>query len=592
MFFATHYDHYNVTVTDASFTATVRVRDGGAWDQPFYGVALFQPGSPRLPRELVFTPDGLGGGLPLSPISRMWELRTAGSLWAVGAANRFGLLKAVFGGRNPAPPPGQPGAIRFKLDFDFLHATYRNRTMQIALGADTKKVALLEPYTPKISSVELAYSASSDQVRIGSAVLEDFTDPEVQFFHVGCFGQMREHAYQRRQFAFLTQKDVPLLPVHEQAGQLLIGLAGVQPGGSVSLLFQVAEGSADPDLPSQELTWWVMCDNYWRRLGVGEVALDTSNRLLRSGIVRLVIPSEATTENRILPRGLIWVRATVPTEVDAVSQLIAIAADAVEVVFRDQGNDPAHLASALPEGRIAKLRAAPPGVKGVAQPYASFGGATAEDRPSLTRRAAERLRHKNRCITAWDYERLILEHFPKVHRVKCISHARDGQWLAPGHVLLVVIPDLRNRNARDPFRPRVDADTVSRIVELVKRRTGMQVRVQVKNPRYQPVQVDFSVRFHPNFEFNYYSAELVTRLTRFLSPWAYDPERQLSFGGKVYRSVLLDFVEALEWVDYVTDFHMFSTAGTMPGPDLSEAVPATPDAILVSAETHRVRELR
>jgi hypothetical protein len=37
---------------------------------------------------------------------------------------------------------------------------------------------------------------------------------------------------------------------------------------------------------------------------------------------------------------------------------------------------------------------------------------------------------------------------------------------------------------------------------------------------------------------------------------------------------------------------MFSTAGTMPGPDLSEAVPATPDAILVSADIHRVRELR
>jgi hypothetical protein len=278
--------------------------------------------------------------------------------------------------------------------------------------------------------------------------------------------------------------------------------------------------------------------------------------------------------------------------VDAVSQLIAIAADAVEVVFHDQDNDPAHLTSALPAGRIAKLRAAPAGVKRVAQPYASFGGAMAEDRPSLTRRAAERLRHKNRCITAWDYERLVLEHFPRVHRVKCISHARDGEWLAPGHVLLVVIPDLRNRNARDRLRPRVDADTISRITELVKRRTGMQARVQVKNPRYQPVQVDFGVRFYPNFEFNYYSNELVTRLTRFLSPWAYDPERQLSFGGKVYRSVLLDFVEAQESVDYVTDFQMFSTTGTMPGPDLSEAVPETPDAILVSAATHHVRELR
>jgi hypothetical protein len=138
----------------------------------------------------------------------------------------------------------------------------------------------------------------------------------------------------------------------------------------------------------------------------------------------------------------------------------------------------------------------------------------------------------------------------------------------------------------------VDADTISQITDFVNRRSGMQVEVQVKNPRYQPVQLDFGVRFRDGFEFNYHSAELVRRLIRALSPWAFDPGKVLTFGGRVYRSVLLDLVEDVESVDYVTDFRMFSPTTGTTGPDLAEAVPATPDAILVSASTHHVREVK
>ena len=37
------------------------------------------------------------------------------------------------------------------------------------------------------------------------------------------------------------------------------------------------------------------------------------------------------------------------------------------------------------------------------------------------RRISERLRHKNRAITSWDYEQIILENFPEVFKVKCLN---------------------------------------------------------------------------------------------------------------------------------------------------------------------------
>jgi hypothetical protein len=229
----------------------------------------------------------------------------------------------------------------------------------------------------------------------------------------------------------------------------------------------------------------------------------------------------------------------------------------------------------------------------VSQPFSSFGGVVAEALTGsdwrLSRRAAERLRHKNRCVTPWDYERLVLETLPAVHRVKCISHSREGAWLAPGHVLLVVVPDLRHLQPRDPLQPRIDADTVSEIQAFVQRRMGMQVQVHVRNPRYQAVHVDFAVRFRPGHEYNYYSAQLKQRLKQYLAPWAFASDRPPAFGGQFYRSELLALVEAEPSVDYVTDFSMSFSNGADLGPDLSEARPETPDAILTSAESHGVR---
>jgi len=124
------------------------------------------------------------------------------------------------------------------------------------------------------------------------------------------------------------------------------------------VLFQVAEGSADPDLGQEDISWSVLCDNYWKPLETSEVALDTTNQLLTSGVITFVIPSEATTDNTILPADQIWIKAAVAENVTAVCQLIDVAANAVEAQFDDRGNDPAHLQTSLEAGTITNSRTA------------------------------------------------------------------------------------------------------------------------------------------------------------------------------------------------------------------------------------------
>ena len=207
--------------------------------------------------------------------------------------------------------------------------------------------------------------------------------------------------------------------------------------------------------------------------------------------------------------------------------------------FSDQHNDPNHLALPLEKNKIAKLKNGNASVKTVAQPYASFGGKQSETSPAYYTRGSERLRHKNRSITAWDYERMVLEAFPEVQKVKCIPHAKfiPGLnrycWLAPGNVVLVVVPNLANKNAVDPLSPKVNGDTISRITEFINNHCGMQVKVKVKNPAYQKMQLDLKVKFHEGYEFNFYSEKLKEQIRQYLSPWAYSTGKDITFGGNL-----------------------------------------------------------
>jgi len=596
--FTSHYDGYgHGGVSNAAFTAAASFSDGGSWDLSRSGVQLFETANASAEHSVTFSAGSSSVSAGISQGMRIHALNNAGSRWATTAARSYLLRKPVFMPFKTKAPESREGFITLSLEHDFLHSAYRKKYVEKVMTYSKcggTLTILNEPYTPAMARISLSYRAVSDTVNIaqGQVTLDDFSNPDLHFYHLAYFGQMREHGYQRNQFGFLRDKSVYLLPPYDNEGELLIGFADLRGGDSISVLFQVAEGSADPDSPRQDVNWSVLCDNYWKPLGRSEVILDTTNQLLTSGIITFVIPGEATTDNTILPHGRIWLKAAVARNIGAVSQLIDVAANALEVHFTDNNNDPGHLLTGLEKGSIAKLKNGLAEIKSVKQPYGSFGGRPQESDPVFHTRVSERLRHKDRCITPWDYERITLEAFPNLHKVKCIPHATPECWLKPGNVLIVVVPDLKNKNAINPLEPRVDSDTLNRITEHLRNHAGMQVKVQAKNPRYQKIQLDFKVKFQTGCEPNFYARELNAALIRFLSPWAYQAERDISFGATIYKSVLLDFVEELDYVDYVTYFKMYSFSGEVSDNiDISMAQPETPDAILVSANSHSIREV-
>jgi hypothetical protein len=165
-------------------------------------------------------------------------------------------------------------------------------------------------------------------------------------------------------------------------------------------------------------------------------------------------------------------------------------------------------------------------------------------------------------------------------------------------VLIAVVPDFTQLKAVDRRRPKVTLDDLDEIASFLQSiqcpfvrndRSDRGMRLHVLNPIYEEVRVAFNVRFAPDVSaISFYQRELDEAINRFLSPWAFTDGADISFGGKVYKSSILNFVEEQSYVDYVTDFVMTHRGGTE---DLAAIEADTPRSILVPAETHGIKPL-
>ncbi|MCK7559676.1 hypothetical protein MKQ70_33920 [Chitinophaga sedimenti] len=189
----------------------------------------------------------------------------------------------------------------------------------------------------------------------------------------------------------------------------------------------------------------------------------------------------------------------------------------------------------------------------------------------------------------------MLQQFPEIYKVKCLQHSSGatGHCCAhqsPGDVTLIVVPDLRNANAIHPLEPKVSKDVLVRAADYLQQHCSFFTTVYVENPRYEKVLLECKVRFTTQGANGYYKKKLNEELVQFLSPWAFDSSLDITFGGAVRKSVLLNFIDERPYVDFVTDCHMYHVVNGQRSGDLGEIFVSDPRAILVSGSQHTISD--
>jgi hypothetical protein len=303
------------------------------------------------------------------------------------------------------------------------------------------------------------------------------------------------------------------------------------------------------------------------------------------------VPEAVNDDNPLMPTGRHWLRLTADRRTAALHDLLSVRAQAGTARFEDRENAADHLESALPAGAIAKAVHRDPAIKAIEQPYASDGGRPRESDPAFYTRVSERLRHKGAASTIYDYEHLVLEAFPDLHKVKCLNHTSPDSERRPGHVTVVVIPDLRNRHNPYPLRPAVPNSRLQEIKSFLLARSSPFVRpetLHVLNPAYERIRVGGRVIFRKGYDEGLYRKKLREEITAGLTPWL-SGRGEIAFAGRIHRSVILNLIEELPFVDYLPEFwvdHIVDESEIRR--DVDEVAATRSRAILVSDDTHEI----
>ncbi len=473
------------------------------------------------------------------------------------------------------------GGIKVTTLQSFLHDLFP-RLYALAMSSDQPETPIPnEPYTPLLERLEIGFETDE------TYDLSSGNYGGVELFYRDDFGHF-EQENDRKSVDFQSAEENYLLAFPGEGGELFIGINELLKDQQLSLLFQVLEGSENPSnasfTPETALQWSVLAGNYWKLLTKDQLGSNQTENFLRSGILVLNLPKEAFESHSRMQDDLVWIRVRTSKAFDASSRMLGVYAQAVKTRFEDRKNELSHLQDGLPAESISKMVERKAGVKTVFQPFNSFGGKAPETDVAFQTRVSERLRHKNRAVSLWDFEHLILEEFPEVYKVKCLNHTCSSSFLSPGNVLLIAVPDTVNKNVYDIFKPALSGAKLEQIESFLSEKISPQVEVKVINPLYEEIKIKVQVQFKKGLDAAFYRNQMEQDLILFLSPWTSGKKQAIDFSSSINKSGLIYFMEKLDYVDFIQRPILFKNEVEVK----DNVFPKSPKHILVSAESHDI----
>jgi hypothetical protein len=579
--FSKHYENYNYPVKNDSFKVEACFLNKGKW----------LPEDKRERKQIpLFSNQKQSVSDTVDPFQKL-------TLEGIGKLDtRYSKHALEFS----YAPSVQSGFMRLNLvepESAFGHKTYPNLVSQVLQeNAREKQSKPLpnEPYTPVIEQITVDYSASETiDFKHG-----DGTECQNRFMHLYPWGYEIKYPENIGKAC----KIVPEIPFQASFN---IGFENINAPEKVNLLFILEEKQKEFQNASPPLIKWeYLSKNGWKSFDESQID-DKTFGFLKSGIIIISFPEDIICNNPLMSDGLYWVRASVKNNADSVSKLADIKTQAFEVQWHQGNNSNNFTANELSPGSINKPQYIIEGIYEVNQPLKSFGGKNVETESDKVNRVSERLAHKNRGVDALDYEKILLEEFPGVFKVKCFESVSIKKTECPGNVLLIVIPDIDSTLAEFKEPPVLGFYRLLEIKAFMKEITSPFANIEIQNPKYEQVQVRCSVSFNNNDSTGEQVEHLNKLITSFLNPWNKNGLGH-SLGDEIRGTDVIAYIMNVGFVKNVTNFSMlkisnsddnqYELTDTVEEEDYSyhktKVVPKSPWSLLVPMQKHFIETLK
>lgn len=489
------------------------------------------------------------------------------------------------------------GFLKFEFVYPpngFGHKEYPKILQKQASKAIKKGASAMEeinePWTPTLNSISINYETST---------IIDFNNQTRNnkpcYYHLKPFGN--------EIVSEPVGTKITVIPEYDEGTEVYIAIDPFYEKDDLTLFINI-NNLIKSTKDKVDIKWSFLQDDEWVDIFDKTILADTTNDLSSSGVITFDFSEydpdffnlKTLTENKIFPKGFFYLRIKTNSGVEFINRINYIKCNGAIATFVNNGNQTDHLVEGLPKNSITGFTGDHPDIKEIEQPFPSFGGLARENRTDFQVRVSERLRHKDRGISKWDYEHIILEEFTKITKVICLNNTNNNAEKEPGNVLLVVIPEIiEQADNTKTLEPRSSDVELKQIRDFMEQRISPFINLYVRNPIYEQVQVKCEVKFNEGYNPRYYMQVINQDLTTFLNPWIKkDSEINVSATDNVYSMHIVYFLEKREYIDFVSNVSVFhivnGTIINLKNAHSNNVVlkPTSDISILVSAPEHIV----
>lgn len=211
--------------------------------------------------------------------------------------------------------------------------------------------------------------------------------------------------------------------------------------------------------------------------------------------------------------------------------------------------------SAVPDG-WTKLQSE---LGSITNALAACGGEAVETVDLAAGRADQLVGTSGRAVTLADYERLAAQTpGSRIARVTAIAnrHPSFPCLLAPGMITVIVLPFLPQGS------PMPSPGLLNAVSAYLRPRRVIGTRVEVVGPNYLDVAVQATVQSVTGTNKTALQQAIITALNNFLDPLAGGPlGTGWPFGRDVYRAEIMEVIDAVDGVDYITSLALVADGG-------------------------------
>jgi predicted phage baseplate assembly protein len=212
-------------------------------------------------------------------------------------------------------------------------------------------------------------------------------------------------------------------------------------------------------------------------------------------------------------------------------------------------------------GIISTLKTAIPYVGRVSNRQPAWGGLDEETLADAMVRAPKIMRHRDRAVTAVDYEDLALQ-TPGVTigRVRCLQpEPAEGGRVAPGQIYVLVVPRVRQPEGYlAPDDLRLSDEQRDRLGAFLDERRLLTTRLLINAPVYRWVTARVRLRVNPDAEQTAVEAEILARLYRFVNPLTGGEQgRGWPFGRDLFVSDVYQSLQGVAGVQFIRSVELF-----------------------------------